>query len=38
MIRELLKTKTYTQRQIAKMFNVPEQTISHIKLNKAYMI
>jgi predicted XRE-type DNA-binding protein len=38
MIRELLKTGTYTQRQIAKMFNVSEQTISHIKLNKAYMI
>ena len=35
-IRELLKAALYTQREIAKMFNVPEQTISHIKLNKAY--
>lgn len=37
-IKELLKTKTYKNREIAKMFKVSEQTISHIKLGKIYNI
>lgn len=37
-IRELAKTGIYTQRQISKIYNVTEQTISHIVKNKTYNI
>lgn len=35
-IRELIKTGLYTQRQIAKMYNVDDTRISAIKKNKVY--
>ncbi len=37
-IRELLKLKIYTQRQIAKMYSVIETVISSIKKGKTYKI
>jgi len=36
VIRELIKTGVYKQRQIAKIYNVHESIISQIKLNKIY--
>jgi hypothetical protein len=36
MIKELLKTGIYSQRQIAKLFKTSEQTISLIKMGKVY--